>query len=114
VTAQLLTVTLFSSEIVSYWDIHRAARDRLLARGLMLSIAWALHATILIVVGIRRRYAPIRYFAIALFAATILKVFAVDLAELDRIYRISSIVGLGIALLISSYLYQRFEKEFNR
>ncbi len=45
---------------------------------------------------------------------SILKVFTVDLAELDRIYRISSIVGLGIALLISSYLYQRLEKECNQ
>jgi len=114
VAAQALTLTLFSSEIVAYWNIHEAARDSLLARGLMLSMTWAIFATVLIVAGMRRRYAPLRYFAIALFAVTIAKVFAIDLAELDRIYRISSIVGLGIALLVSSYLYQRFEKEFNR
>ena len=79
----------------------------------MLSVSWALYATVLIVAGMRKRYAPIRYFAIALFAVTIGKLFVVDLAELDRIYRITSIVGVGIALLVSSYLYQRFEKEFN-
>jgi uncharacterized membrane protein len=39
---------------------------------------------------------------------TIVKVFAVDLAELDRAYRIVSIVGLGMMLLVTSYLYQRF------
>jgi uncharacterized membrane protein len=114
VAAQILTLTLLTSEIVSYWNIHDAARDSLFARGLMLSVTWALYAMILIVAGIWKHYAPIRYFAIALFAVTITKVFAVDLAELDRIYRISSIVGLGIALLVSSYLYQRFEKEFNQ
>jgi uncharacterized membrane protein len=80
----------------------------------MLSVTRAVYATILIVAGMRKRYAPVRYFAIALFAVTIGKVFAVDLAELDRIYRISSIVGVGVALLVSSYLYQRFEKEFNQ
>ena len=113
VTAQMVTLTLLTSEIVSYWKIHDAAGDSVLARGLMLSVSWALYATVLIVAGMRKRYAPIRYFAIALFAVTIGKLFVVDLAELDRIYRITSIVGVGIALLVSSYLYQRFEKEFN-
>jgi uncharacterized membrane protein len=113
VSAQVLTLTLLTSEIVSYWSINEAA-DSVLARGLMFSMTWAVYATILIVVGIRKHFAPVRYFAIVLFAATIVKVFMVDLAELDRIYRISSIVGLGIALLISSYLYQRFEREFNQ
>jgi len=73
----------------------------------MLSITWALYATLLIVVGLKRRYAPIRYFAMAVFVITIVKVFAIDLAELDRIYRVLSVVGLGVTLLVTSYLYQR-------
>jgi uncharacterized membrane protein len=77
----------------------------------MLSITWAVYATLLIIVGLRRKYAPIRYFAIAVFAITILKVFAIDLAELDRLYRVLSVVGLGVALLLTSYLYQKFSSE---
>ena len=38
---------------------------------------------------------------------TIVKVFAFDLATLDRIYRVSSVIGLGVLLLVTSYLYQR-------
>ena len=73
----------------------------------MLSITWSAYATLSVVVGLRRQYAPIRYFAIAVFGITILKVFMVDLAALERIYRVLSIIGLGVLLLMSSYLYQR-------
>src|SRR5215475_4054752 len=43
----------------------------------------------------------------AVFAVTIVKVFVVDLAALDRIYRVLSVIGLGVTLLLTSYLYQR-------
>jgi uncharacterized membrane protein len=36
------------------------------------------------------------------------KVFAIALAELDQIYRVASIIGLGVMLLMTSYLYHRF------
>ena len=65
----------------------------------------------LVIVGLKKRYAPIRYFAMVVFAITIVKVFAIDLAELDRLYRVLSVVGLGIALLLTSYLYQRLSTE---
>ena len=74
---------------------------------MMLSVTWAIYATILIVVGLKRRSAPARYLAMAVFGVTILKVFVVDLADLDRIYRVVSLIGLGTMLLLSSYLYQK-------
>jgi uncharacterized membrane protein len=43
----------------------------------------------------------------SVFVVTIVKVFAVDLAQLDRIYRVLSVIGLGLTLLATSYLYQR-------
>ncbi|MBM3708774.1 MAG: DUF2339 domain-containing protein, partial [Actinobacteria bacterium] len=46
--------------------------------------------------------------AIGLFYLTILKVFLYDLASLDTLYRIFSFVGLGLILLATSYLYQRY------
>jgi uncharacterized membrane protein len=76
-----------------------------------LSLTWAVYATVLVIVGLMRRYVPIRYFAMAVFAVTIVKVFAVDLSELDRIYRVLSIIGLGITLLVTSYLYQKLSSE---
>jgi len=55
--------------------------------------------------------ASIRYFAMVVFAVTTAKVFFVDLAELDRIYRVMSVIGLGILLLLTSWLYQRSRSE---
>jgi uncharacterized membrane protein len=42
------------------------------------------------------------------FGLTTLKVFTVDLALLDSLYRVASVLGLGVTLLVTSYLYQRF------
>jgi uncharacterized membrane protein len=112
VTAQVLTLALLTSEIIAYWSVQDAAAGHsFLAGELMLSITWALYATGLIVAGIRLHYAPLRYVAIAVFTVTIAKVIAFDLAELDRIYRILSIIGVGVTLLVTSYLYHRFAKE---
>jgi uncharacterized membrane protein len=108
-----LALVFLTSEITAFWQVrdaqHFGESESLLARGATLSLTWAAYATAAIVVGIRRRYAPIRYFAMLLFAITILKVFVIDMAELERVYRIVSVIGLGVMLLATSYLYQRFK-----
>jgi uncharacterized membrane protein len=106
VTAQVVVLSLLTSEINAYW----AVREGHFARELMMSATWGVYATVLILIGLIKRYAPIRYFAMIVFAVTIVKVFAVDMAELDRIYRVSSILGLGILLLVTSYLYNRSKR----
>src|SRR6185503_2903082 len=111
--ANVLTLMMLTSEITAYWQVHEVrvsqsvAATSHFAREMMLSITWALYATVAIVIGLKKRYAPIRYFAMTVFVVTIVKVFAIDLAELDRIYRVLSIIGLGITLLVTSYFYQR-------
>ena len=106
VIAQFVTLALLTSEIYAYWPF----REGHLARELMVSVTWGIYATVLIVVGLRFRYAPIRYFAMVVFAVTTLKVFAGDMAQLERIYRVSSVIGLGILLLLTSYLYNRSKR----
>jgi uncharacterized membrane protein len=108
VSANALALLVLTSEINAYWASAARRQGRTLAREMMLSITWAGYAMFLILAGFRKRYAPLRYLAIMLFAFTIAKVFLVDLAELDQIYRVLSVVGLGAALLASSYVYQRF------
>jgi uncharacterized membrane protein len=112
--ANAIALMLLTSEITAYWHIEEIRRlstslagDSYFAREMMLSITWAIYATILIVVGLKKRYAPIRYFAMTVFVVTIVKVFAIDLAELDRLYRVASIIGLGVLLLVTAFLYQR-------
>jgi uncharacterized membrane protein len=103
-TAQLVTLVALTSEIDAYWAI----RDGRVERQLMLSVTWALYGTTLVIVGLVRRYPPIRYFAIGVLGLTIAKVFFVDMAELDRIYRVGSIIALGVLLLVTSFVYTRW------
>jgi uncharacterized membrane protein len=109
IAANVLTILLISTEISFYWNVREttdAAAD--LARMASLSVAWGIYGTALIVVGIVRRYAPIRYLAIALLALTIGKLFLVDLNTLGGIYRIIGFIGLGVFLLLGAWLYQRY------
>jgi hypothetical protein len=109
VLGNVLTIVLFTTEISFYWrmreDTDAAAR---LARSASVSVAWAVYGTALIVVGIVRKYAPVRYLAIALLAMTIAKAFLWDLSMLGGVYRIIGFVGLGVFLLLGAWLYQRY------
>jgi uncharacterized membrane protein len=109
VTANLLALALITSEIQAFWT----GRSGYLTRHMMMSLAWALYAVGLIVYGIRRRYAPVRYLAMVVFGVTTLKLFLLDLAALDQAYRVLSAVGLGVLLLIASFLYQRYREELS-
>jgi uncharacterized membrane protein len=61
-------------------------------------------------VGIFKRSPPVRLAALALLAVPIVKVFAYDVFTLERVYRIVAFIGLGLLLIVSSYLYQRYSK----
>lgn len=108
VAASALTVVLLSGQNASYWNLQGStSADATFAEGLALSLIWAFYAALLIVVGIRRDYAPIRYAAMVLFGLTIAKVFLVDLSGLEGIYRVLGLLAVGTVLLVVSFLYQR-------
>lgn len=73
-----------------------------------LSVVWALYAIILIIVGLVRKSAYIRWGGLALFGIVVLKVFLIDLAGLGTLYRIISFIALGIILLIAGFLYYQY------
>jgi len=114
VAASVLTVIVISTEIVSFWQLRTASADAYVAREMMLSASWVLYAALLVVLGMRRKYAPIRYFAIVLFGVALIKVFVVDLETLGGVYRIAGFVVVGLILLVVSFLYQRNALEGNK
>jgi uncharacterized membrane protein len=107
VAASVLTVIVMSTEIVSFWQVRIDSADAYVAREMMLSASWVTYAAVLVVLGMRRKYAPIRYFAIVLFGIALLKVFLVDLETLGGVYRIAGFMVVGLVLLVVSFLYQR-------
>jgi uncharacterized membrane protein len=78
------------------------------ARGMTFTIAWALFALLLLVVGIWKNAVAVRYASIALLSVTLLKLFFHDLASLPQLYRIGALIGVAVIAILASFLYQRF------
>jgi uncharacterized membrane protein len=78
------------------------------ARDMSYSIAWALFALVMLIIGIHKRIAAVRYASLALLGVTVVKLFFHDLSQLDQLYRISAFVAVAIIAMIASFLYQRF------
>jgi uncharacterized membrane protein len=76
-----------------------------------LSIVWAALGGAAFVAGVMRWGRPWRAFGLALLALATAKVFLVDLQALDAAYKVPSFIGLGILLLLSSFIYQRSRRE---
>jgi uncharacterized membrane protein len=80
------------------------------AQNLSLTAVWAVYAVIGLVVGIAKRWRYVRFGALGLLAVPIVKVFVYDVFKLEMGYRIGAFVGLGLLLLVSAYLYQRYSQ----
>lgn len=82
--------------------------QRMPARDLASSIAWGLYGLCLLGLGVRSASLTLRWASLLLFFATILKVFLHDLGELRDLYRVASLAGLAVSLIVVSLVYQRF------
>jgi uncharacterized membrane protein len=91
------------SRPVVFFDYHRIAIER----DFTYSALWMAYGAMLMVVGLLRRTAFVRWQALLLIAVTIVKVFVYDVSQLDRGYRIVSFMVLGVLLLAISFVYQR-------
>lgn len=111
VVALLVLWGKISQEVLAYFLVTepgQAADVTLKLRSaLTLSLAWALYSGALVVTGFVRRFRPIRLLGMGLLGVTVLKVFVIDIQQLDRGYRIAAFVALGVLLLAVSLLYQR-------
>ncbi len=78
------------------------------ARDMSYSIAWALFALLLLIVGIRKRARGARYAGLVLLCVVLLKLFLHDLSQLQQLYRIAALIVVAIIAIVASFLYQRF------
>jgi len=77
-----------------------------------LSLVWGLYAAAMLAVGFWRRILPLRLAALGLFAATALKLVAIDIANVKQVYRIISFLVLGALMVGAAYVYHRVERRF--
>jgi uncharacterized membrane protein len=87
----------------AYNDLHHIRIER----DFTYSALWMAYGAMLMIIGFVRSSAFVRWQALVLIAATIVKVFLYDVSELDRQYRIISFIVLGGLLLAISFVYQR-------
>jgi uncharacterized membrane protein len=93
-----------SSELINWMDILRFSQSYKLG----LSILWGVYALIVIAFGIWKRKKHLRIGAIVLFAITLIKLFMYDISHLNTIAKTIVFVLLGILLLITSFLYNKY------
>jgi uncharacterized membrane protein len=115
VLASCGTVLLFfvlNIEIADYYA-HGAAVtfnffSSSLAQDLTYTIGWAIFAVALLIAGIALHSRGARLAAIVMLLATIFKCFLHDLGRLGGLYRVGSLLGLAISIVLVAVLLQRF------
>ncbi len=107
----LLVFLLLNIEIADYFSIGPTLTFSFsgnFARDMTYSIAWALFALGLIIVGMRIKQKAARYAGVGLLGITLAKLFLHDLSDLNELYRIGAFVGVAVILIAASFIYQRF------
>src|SRR5579871_77590 len=119
VILNLLVLIAFTLEASSYFDRQRYSAMQQhpsrsydfggleIEREFSYSAIYLVYGAILMFVGFRQRSAFVRWQALILIGFTIVKVFIYDVSQLDKGYRILSLVALGAVLLGISFIYQR-------
>jgi uncharacterized membrane protein len=78
-----------------------------LARDFTYSAFWMAYGGLLMGLGFWKRSAFLRWQAMILIGVTSVKVFVYDVSQLDKGYRVVSLIALGVILLAISYAYQK-------
>ena len=72
-----------------------------------MSGGWLAYGAALLVAGLRMKMRPLRLAGIGLVGLVAVKVFIVDMAELDGLWRVLSFLGLGLSLIALGTVYRR-------
>jgi uncharacterized membrane protein len=113
----VLIFVLINLEVV---DLYSAGHylepptERALARDLTMSVAWALYATVLLVIGFWRQRQTLRFISLGVLGLTVAKVFLYDLSTLAGIYRVLALLALGVVSIVVSLLYGRALRQKER
>jgi uncharacterized membrane protein len=104
VLLSLIALWLLSSELIHWLDFSPSRNEY----GLGISILWGIFSATNIAFGIWKRKKHLRLFGIALFGITLIKLFFYDLANLSTISKTIVLVALGVLLLATSFLYNKY------
>lgn len=107
----VLVFLLLNIEIANYFSEGETLTFQFsgnLAQDTAYSIGWGLFALAVLILGFRFGSKAARYAGLGLLVVTILKLFLHDLFRLGGLYRIGSLIGLAVVLILVSFIYQKF------
>ena len=114
-TANFLTIWALSMEILNTISVLHPEGYKLAGvESLTLSAVWAIYGAIMLGIGLVYRFRPGRVMAMVILGIVIAKSFLYDVWFLDRLYRIIAFAGLGVLLLLTSYVYQAHRDKIRR
>jgi uncharacterized membrane protein len=76
-------------------------------KSLVISILWGIYSLVLFVFGITKENSTAKTAGFIMASFTIFKVFFFDLSDLESVYRILSLIILGVILLTITFIYQK-------
>ena len=76
----------------------------------LLSVLWAVAGVAALIRGLVVDDRPLRRAAFILLGVTSAKVFMYDLASLDSMYRVGSLIGFGLLLMAGAFAYQHVRR----
>jgi len=98
-------IWIVTSELINLMDLSGSSESYKLG----ISILWGIYSLLLIALGIWKNRKYLRLGAIGLFSLTLMKLFFYDISHLDTISKTVVFLSLGILLLITSFLYNKFK-----
>jgi uncharacterized membrane protein len=113
IIANVLTVYALTNQIDAYYSLQAGSTISAISFGpnqnaaTAVSIAWALYAALLTVIGFAKKYAVVRRIGLALFIITACKV-VIDVWNLGQVYRIVSFITFGVIALAVSFIYVKY------
>jgi uncharacterized membrane protein len=75
-----------------------------------LPILWGLCSFVFMVLGMRKKFKPLRIISLLLFSITLVKLFLFDIRNIPVAGKIAAFFCLGVLLLVVSFMYQRLKK----
>jgi uncharacterized membrane protein len=110
VVANTLVVFIVSAEVIRFFDYREVQTDinSDSAKNLVLTILWALYSIGVIGSGIWKRVKEIRIIGLILLFLVLLKLFTFDVLYLEIGYKVTAFVTLGILLLATGLMYQKY------
>jgi len=80
-----------------------------------ITLAWACEALVLMIMGFTMNDRVLRFAGIILLALSIVKVFRdILVLEYARQYKVIALIGIGVILIVTGWIYSRFRERINR